>query len=72
MVGPKPQSKQPSMAHLRLEIDAESISDEERKGWPRTRCVVRSDCPKRTRPIIGERAQVRAWSLLRELEGELR
>jgi hypothetical protein len=32
MVGPKPQSEQPSMAHLRLEIDAESMSDEERKG----------------------------------------
>jgi hypothetical protein len=31
MVGPKPQSEQPSMAHLRLEIDAESMSDEERK-----------------------------------------
>ena len=26
--------------------------------------------PERTRPIIGERAQVRAWGLLWELEGE--
>jgi len=30
MVGPKPQSEQPTL--LRLEIDAESMSDEERKG----------------------------------------
>ena len=57
------------MAHLRLEIDAESMSDEERK--------VAADAlrralglPERTRPIIGERAQVRAWGLLWELEGE--
>jgi hypothetical protein len=31
VVGPKPQSEQASIAHLRLEIDAESMSDEERK-----------------------------------------
>ena len=32
MVGPKPQSEQPSMAHLRLEIDAERMSDAERRA----------------------------------------
>jgi class 3 adenylate cyclase len=32
VVGPKPQSEQPSTAHLRLEIDAERMSDAERRA----------------------------------------
>src|SRR5271167_2169233 len=31
VVGPRPQSKQPSASHLRLEIDAAHMSEEERK-----------------------------------------
>jgi adenylate cyclase len=32
MVGPKPQLEQPSTAHLRLELDVERMSEDERKA----------------------------------------